>query len=324
MTVLCLNAGSTSLKLSAFRDGVRVASNQRDRLAEGGHAAALFEMLADLPRPRAAVHRIVHGGDRAEPALLDDATLTALDALAPLAPLHNPPALAAVRALTRIDPDLPQIAVFDTAFHATMPEVERALPLPEEERARGLRRYGFHGISYSGVAAALDPLPGRLLALHLGGGCSACAIVGGRSVATTMGYSPASGLPMGTRAGDLDPMAVLDLARRHGADGAAEILNRRSGLLALGGSADMRTLRAEGRGAAVEYLVHWTLRQCGALIAAMRGLDAVAFTGGIGENDASFREAVMEGLAWTGCRAAHVVPADEEATMLRLARPLLA
>ncbi|MGR3542645.1 MAG: acetate/propionate family kinase [Hasllibacter sp.] len=323
MTVLCVNAGSTSLKLSAFRDGARVAAAQRDRLPEGGHAAALAEMLAGLPAPAAAVHRIVHGGDRAEPARLDRAALAALDALSPLAPLHNPPALAAVRALAGIDPDLPQIGVFDTAFHATLPAAETVLPIPAGDRAGGLRRYGFHGISYAGVAAALDPRPERLLALHLGGGCSGCAILGGRSVATTMGYSPTSGLPMGTRSGDLDPMATLAFARRHGIDGAAEVLNRRSGLTALGGSADMRTLRAQGRDGAVAHLLHWTLRHAGALIAAMRGLDAVAFTGGIGENDVAFREAVMEGLAWTGCATAHVVPADEEGTMLRLAGPLL-
>ena len=328
MTVLAVNMGSTSLKLSAFRNGARVAQARRGGLVPGGHGAALEEAIAETATrigaaPDAVLHRIVHGGERSAPERLDAKAIERLDALSPLAPLHNPPALAAVRALAEHEPDLPQIAIFDTAFHASLPEPERTIPIPPEAGGPAMRRYGFHGISYAGVAAAIDPLPERLLALHLGGGCSACAILNGRSVATTMGYSPTSGLPGGTRSGDIDPMAVLDLARRHGIDEAGAILNRRSGLLALGGSADMRTLRAEGGTRAIDHLVHACLRHAGALVAAMRGVDAVAFTGGIGENDEAFRDAVMDGLAWTGCTTSHVVPADEAATMLRLAAPLL-
>ena len=315
---LVVNAGSSSLKLAAIgAGGERLAQARVEGVAD--HVAALAEGLEalDAEAPLAA-HRIVHGGERTAPVRVTPAVLAELDALAALAPLHVPPALAVLRALARARPAMAHVAVFDTAFHATLPPPERDYALPEEERARGLRRYGFHGISYAGLVASLRDrggLPPRLLALHLGAGASLCAIRDGRSVATTMGYSPASGLPMATRAGDVDPMAVLDLARRHGIDRAADLLNRRSGMLALGGHADMRHASPAARA----HFAHHVARQSGAMIACMGGVDALAFTGGIGENDAEMRRAITTRLAWIGPLPVHVVPADEEATMARMA-----
>lgn len=340
---LVVNAGSSSLKLARIEGATRATARIEGIGGVGppDHVAALRLALDGLggPLPSRAVHRIVHGGDRDAPVRVTPAVMAELDVTAALAPLHVPPALAVIRALAAAAPGMAQVAVFDTAFHATLPPEERDYALPEAERARGLCRYGFHGISYAGLVEALREggrLPARLLALHLGAGASLCAIRDGRSVATTMGYSPVSGLPMGTRAGDVDPMAVLDLARRHGIDGAADMLNRRSGLMALGGAADLRELRGAGAQAALDHFAHHAARQSGAMVAAMGGLDALAFTGGIGENDALMRHAILSRLAWTGLVPdgaggtepsspipSHVVPADEEATMVRMAEGLL-
>ncbi len=223
---------------------------------------------------------------------------------------------------------------------------------PQAEEAKGIRRYGFHGTSYASLVGRLPevsgaPLPDRVLALHLGNGASLCAIADGRSVATTMGYSPLDGLTMGTRAGGIDGNAVLRLVADHGAEGAGRILNHESGLLALGGVSDMRALHARGTpGAAfaVEHFCYWALRHAGSMIAAMGGLDAVAFTGGIGENDVAVRAALLTGLDWAGvaldARAnaagtaklhvegsrvtAWIVPADEERQIALEARAVLA
>ena len=351
--MLVVNAGSSSLKaalfdpdlrrtLSAAVSGIGGAARARIDAAEvdaaiPDHAAAIAWLLDALAARghapatlSAAAHRVVHGGAGfGGPARLTPAVVAAIERLVPLAPLHNPPALAAIRALAEQAPGLTQVAGFDTAFHATMPDVEATYALPEDDRAAGLRRYGFHGISYAGLAEALrarGALPRRLLAFHLGGGASLCAIVDGRSVATSMGFSPVSGLTMGTRSGDLDPMAVLDMARRHGIDGAADRLNRRAGLLALGGTPDMRALAGAGTGAARAaraHFVHWAVRHAGGAIAAMRGIDAMAFTGGIGENDSGIRGEIAAGLAWAGPVPVHVVPADEERTLARDAARLL-
>ncbi len=320
---LVVNAGSSSLKLAVIgADGGRRAQAR----AEGDAVAALPGLLARLgDLPGRAAHRIVHGGGREAATRLDAAAIAELEAVAWMAPLHVPPALAIVRALARAAPGIEQIAVFDTAFHATLPPEERDYALPEAERARGLRRYGFHGISYAGLVEALrarGALPDRLVALHLGSGASVCAIRDGRSVATSMGFSPTSGLPMGTRAGDVDAMAVLDLARRHGIDGAADLLNRASGMRGLGGAADMRHAGEAARG----HFAHHAARHAGAMIACLGGCDALAFTGGIGQNDGEMRRAILSRLAFAGPRPdgtgpvpAHVVPADEEATIARLA-----
>ena len=253
----------------------------------------------------------MHGGrDLTATCRITPATLAGIEACVPLAPLHNPANLSAIHAVARRAPGLPQVASFDTAFHATNPEVARRYAIPAAADAMGIRRYGFHGISYAGLCDQLPglsggALPGRLLALHLGNGASLCAIRGGRSVATTMGYSPLEGLTMGTRSGGIDGNAVLRLAELHGIDGAARILNRESGLLGLGGASDMRTLaHAETDAArfAIAHFCYWAVRHAGSMIAAMGGLDAVAFTGGIGENDAHVRGEIMAGLHWAGLR----------------------
>lgn len=329
MTLLVVNAGSSSVKLVAFDDRLaEVGRASVDRIGVGGpadHAGALRQGLAQLgltaDRLTAAAHRVVHGGARHAPARVTPAILDEIAACIPLAPLHNPANLLGIQAISALAPDLPQYGSFDTAFHATNPAVEVTYALPLAERQRGLRRYGFHGLSYAAIVRKLQEsgdgsLSERLLVFHLGNGASACAILGGRSVATSMGYSPLDGLTMGTRAGSLDPAVVLDLAARHGIEGATRILNRESGLLALGGSSDMRALMAAATpeaGFARAHFAYWAARHGGSLIAAMGGLDAIAFTGGIGENDAEIRANILAGLAFIAKgKPVHVIKAEEE------------
>jgi len=339
MAVLVVNAGSSSLKVAVFDEGLREVLAGRvteiggpaarvemgplvGARVVGTHAAALalcFEAMEEAGVPvsslRAAGHRVVHGGAAlVAPCRVTEAVLAEVEACVPLAPLHNPANLTGMRAVARIAPDLPQFASFDTAFHASVPEVAARYALPAEAAALGLRRYGFHGISYASVVRKVQEMeagtvPERMLVFHLGNGASACGIVGGRSVATTMGYSPLDGLTMGTRAGGIDGNAVLRLAEVHGIAGAGRILNRESGLLGLGGASDMRALRraAAGDGAAAEaarfalaHFCYWAVRHGGSLIAAMGGVDAVCFTGGIGENDAEARAEILRGLRFAG------------------------
>jgi len=333
--VLVVNAGSSSIRVAVFGGDLRerlrgmaegIGGAGRLRLGEDmraadlpDHAAALDALLAALAergfapdRLRAAAHRVVHGGtDLTAPARIDAAVLAAIRRCVPLAPLHNPHNLAAIETLRDRVPDLPQCASFDTAFHATNPEVARRYALPGEIEARGIRRYGFHGLSYAALVEALPgiigaPLPRRLLAFHLGNGASICAIRDGHSVATTMGYSPLEGLTMGTRAGGIDGNAVLRLAEEDGIDATRAMLNRESGLKGLsGGESDMRALlEDDGPQArfAVEHFCYWAVRHAGALIAAMEGADAIAFTGGIGENAAPVRARIVDGLGWIGAR----------------------
>jgi acetate kinase len=308
--LLVVNGGSSSVKLALFDGGALVAAHQVAQLPAEGHAEALAQGLAALGGPRitGAAHRVVHGGPgliatcRITPQVLAQIT----DAV-PLAPLHNPAGLACIHAIAQLHPDLPQFAAFDTAFHATIPPEEYLYAIPAAE---GLRRYGFHGLSYASMVRRLaDNLPRRLLGLHLGNGASACAILEGRSVATTMGASPQDGLIMGTRAGAIDSAAVLALARRHGIDGAEALLNRGSGLLALSGSNDMRAANTQARA----MFTHAVIRHAGAMVALMGGLDAVAFSGGIGENDAALRAAVLQGLSYLAPFQTHILPAEEEA-----------
>lgn len=323
--LLVVNAGSSSIKLAVFDAGLvevaaaRVteigpqarieAGARREVAALADHGAAMAAALAALGVPvaalRGAAHRVVHGGA----ALVAPCRVTAAvqDGIAdciPLAPLHNPANLLGIRAITALAPDLPQYASFDTAFHATNPVVATTFALPGAERAQGLRRYGFHGLSYAALVNRLTaPLPGRLLACHLGNGASLCAIRDGVSVATTMGYSPLDGLTMGTRSGSIDGNAVLRLAELHGVEGAARILNRESGLLGLGGASDMRALRAAGTAGAafaLDHFAYWAVRHAGSMVAAMGGLEAIAFTGGIGEHDAAMRAAIVQGLDYLG------------------------
>jgi acetate kinase len=364
MTILVVNAGSSSLKLALFDTGLKqvFSSNvseiggashlsvagQTRALPVADHHAALAELLTATEaagHPFGAIslaaHRVVHGGANLTATCRIAPTVRqAIEAAVPLAPLHNPANLSAIDALANRAPDLPQYAAFDTAFHASNPEVALRYALPDAEDRKGIRRYGFHGISYESLVERLPrlsgtPLPRRLLALHLGNGASLCAIRDGRSVATTMGYSPLDGLTMGTRTGGIDGNAVLRLAEEYGIDGAARLLNRQSGLLGLGGASDMRTLSQAGNAEArfaVAHFCYWAVRHAGSMIAAMGGIDGVAFTGGIGENDANVRGEIMRGLDWTGLImdeeangtgalqlhaagsrvCAHIVPADEE------------
>ena len=354
--VLVVNAGSSSIKLAVFsaasepllytavtRIGpealLSIAGTGRS-VAATDHPAALSVLLTAVAEQgfplagfAAAGHRVVHGGpDLTAPCRVTPATLAAITACIPQAPLHNPHNLAAIRALAVLAPDLPQTTSFDTAFHATNPPEAIRFALPDEPATRGLRRYGFHGLSYASLSEAL-PIqtgklrPRRLLAYHLGNGASACAILDGRSVATTMGYSPLDGLTMGTRPGSLDPQAVLTLVERIGLEQTRILLNHRSGLAGLsGGISDMQALLASDTAAArfaVAHFIHWAVRHGGSMIAAMGGVDAVAFTGGIGEHAAPVRDGIMAGLAFTGAPT-HVVPAAEERQIARDAYLLLA
>ncbi len=353
--LLVVNAGSSSIKWAVFdldlTERVKgsvseIGGSGRLRLgaldqacAAADHRAALTLALAALADQglgaahlTAAAHRVVHGGAALVQACrITPVVISAITDCIPLAPLHNPANLTAIQALAELAPDLPQFASFDTAFHATNPAVAVTYALPQTARAQGLRRYGFHGISYAGLVRKVqemtgDALPNRLLALHLGNGSSLCAIRDARSVATTMGYSPLDGVTMGTRAGGIDGNAVLRLAELHGLAGAARILNRESGLLGLGGHSDMRALQAAGTpeaAFAVQHFTYWVLRHAGSMIAAMGGLDAVAFTGGIGENDAGLRKAILDGLAWAGPVPVYVVPAMEERSIAAEALALL-
>ena len=321
--LLVVNAGSSSIKLALF-DGLRlVRKAQADGLEPGGHRAALERLLAEgfAEGMTAAAHRVVHGGARLTAAVrLDAGVLAEIEACVPLAPLHNPANLQAIRALAALVPALPQYASFDTGFHATNPEVARRYGVSAEVEALGIRRYGFHGLSYAALVRRLPEvagyLPERLLALHLGNGASLCAIVAGRSVATTMGYSPLDGLTMGTRAGGIDGNAVLRLAEVYGIAAAGRILNRESGLLALGGTSDMRALQGAGTEAArfaVRHFCYWAVRHAGSMIAAMGGLDGIVFTGGIGENDAHIRRQILQGLDFIASGKPHwVIEAEEE------------
>jgi len=260
----------------------------------------------------AAGHRVVHGGPHfLAPVLINEKVLSELEKLVPLAPLHQPHNLATIRELLETMPELPQVACFDTAFHSTQPAVAQRLALPRRFGDEGMRRYGFHGLSYEYIASvlpSLDPaLAGaRIIIAHLGSGASLCAIHNGRSIATTMGFSPLDGLVMGTRAGSLDPGVLLYLMDRHNMDARAleQLLYFQSGLLGVSGiSGDMRTLLASDDSRAqeaVELFVYRAGREIGSLAAALGGLDALIFTGGIGEHSAVIRAQICRQAAWLG------------------------
>jgi acetate kinase len=291
-SILVVNAGSTSLKLSAVDEG-----EQSQALAS----------LAEAPGDVLAVgHRVVHGGPRfREPVLLNDETLAELRALVDLAPLHNAPALAAIEDAREAFSELPHIAVFDTEFHATLPHEAATYALPERWRSEWhIRRYGFHGLS---VQWAAEQVPvARLIVCHLGGGCSVSAVRDGRSIDTTMGFSPLEGVPMATRAGSLDAAAILYLLRsgRAALDEIDEVLERESGLLGLSGlSGSVEELERASDPAARPALDLYCYRiacAVGSLAVALGGLDAIAFTGGVGEGSAFVRAQVCARLAVLG------------------------
>jgi len=345
--ILVINAGSSSIKFSVFHvasvgqleagpdgqvdgigtrprfsvraaDGARLADRDLSVGAGTDHRGAMDEIRAWLDGHRGGDrligvgHRVVHGGRRyTAPVLIDAQVLSGLEELVPLAPLHQPHSLAAIRALAATSPALPQVACFDTAFHQSQPAVAQAFALPRELEEAGVRRYGFHGLSYEYIAAALPSVApavaaGRVVVAHLGNGASMCAIERGRSVATTMGFTALDGLVMGTRPGLLDPGVLLYLMaqRRMDARALETLLYNESGLLGVSGvSSDMRALLASGdprAREAIDLFVYRIGRELGSLAAALGGLDALVFTGGIGEHAPDIRARVCRDAAWLG------------------------
>jgi len=313
------------------------------------------EVLLGHPNIRAMMHRVVHGGERfTEPVLVTPEVLAEITALIPLAPLHQPQAVAALGAMSALRPDAVQMACFDTAFHAAQPWVNCTYALPASVRAAGVQSYGFHGLSYESIAAALPDrvglaADGRVIIAHLGNGASLCALQHRKSVATTMGFSTLDGLIMGTRCGHLDPGVILHLQRALGMslDEVEHLLYHQSGLLGLSGvSSDMRVLENSAEPAAqraINAFVQRINREIGALAAVLQGLDVLVFTAGIGENSAALRAQICHAAAWlgveldeaanlggTGCIttarsrvAAWVIPTDEAAIMAQHGARLL-
>jgi acetate kinase len=387
--ILVLNAGSSSLKFSVFQGGEPPEPLLRGQL-EGlftqphfkardtagntvgertweagtklGHSGAIEFLFGwgggklGGHRIVAAGHRVVHGGRQfSRPVVINPEVLAGLEALVPLAPLHQPHNLEAIRAVAEHAPYLPQVACFDTSFHRTQAAVAQAFALPRHYAEEGVLRYGFHGLSYEYIASVLPDFDqraaaGRTVVAHLGNGASMCAMKGRQSVATTMGFTALDGLAMGTRSGSLDPGVLLYLMDRHGMDARAleKLLYQESGLLGVSGiSSDMRTLLAspDPRAAeAVDLFVYRIGRELGSLAAALGGLDALVFTGGIGENAAVIRARVCRDAAWLGlepdeaanaaggpciCRpgshvTAWVIPTNEELMIAQHTRRLLA
>ncbi len=340
--VLVLNAGSSSLKVSVHgRDGDRLWSDQRTwSIAATEDIEAVLD--AWLPEALAAWgegliragHRVVHGGERfTAPVRLDAEVLDVLEGLVPLAPLHNGPALRVMRWLSGWKPEIEQWACFDTAFHGTLLPAARTYAIPARWRAEGLRRFGFHGLNHQHVAesvaqrraeaAGRDAL--RLISCHLGAGCSLCAIRGGRSIATTMGYTPMEGLVMATRSGSVDPGLLLHQLRQGATvEELAHDLQQESGLLGLSelspSMKDLRLAAADGHGGAqlaIAVFRHQLLQGIGAMAASLGGVDVVALTGGIGEHDGALKQELEAELAWLEPFELLQVPADEEGVIAR-------
>ncbi len=345
MAILSVNAGSSSLKFAVYpvssgQVGNALLLGNFEGLEPGGqpllswtaaghkHREALNAATADpfdaavqrlqqvlhntpgLPPLLAVAHRVVHGGEAyTQPVCVTPGILEQLARLNSLAPLHQPHNLAGIRAFAKAFPALPQIACFDTAFHATVPALHSCFALPESLRSQGVRRYGFHGLSYQFIMGQLQQRSARagsrVLMAHLGNGASLCAAQGGQSLATTMGFSALDGLMMGTRSGNLDPGVLLYLMEQGWSHAQIEkLLYKQSGLLGVSGiSADMRTLQDNGSEAArfaIDLFAHRVVREAGAMTACMQGLDVIAFSGGIGEHDAALRQQVCAQLGWLG------------------------
>lgn len=333
--VLALNLGSTSLKAGIhvrdahdwLREGrSAIELDSRAPAADHGLQALVAQWPAEEDAPDVIVHRIVHGGGRQAAVEIDDGVLAELDALAPLAPLHQPPALELVR-LSRLRwPAARQWAAFDTSWHATMPLEHRVMPLPKALFAGGVRRYGFHGLAFQSSlrqlrAQAPERADGRVVLAHLGGGSSVCAVRGGHSVNTTMGMTPLDGIPMATRPGSLDPGVLLHLQRAFGFDEEAidRMLWRESGLKGLSGeSGDMRVLLASASDdarLAVDVYVSAVMQAIAAMAACIGGLDTLVFSGGVGAQASPVRQRIVGGLAWLG------LPVDEDAPVAAMHGP---
>ncbi len=328
MNILVINCGSSSIKYQVVDpdSGEQRAAGKVERVSEmaGGHKQALTELLKSLVQHEisAVGHRVVHGGSAfTESVVIDDEVLSAIEACVPLAPLHNPANLAGIRAAMEVLPGLPQVAVFDTAFHSRMPRRSTTIAMDSDTAKEfGIRRYGFHGSSHSYVAerAAVflkRPISElRLICCHLGNGASACAIEYGRSVETSMGMTPLEGLVMGTRSGDVDPGVVLRLCRELGIDETDTLLNRKSGLAGISGVGnDLRDIESkaaeghEGSRLAITVFAHQLRKYIGAYAAVMGGVDAIVFTGGIGQNSVAMRQRIVQRLDFLG------VQVDEDA-----------
>jgi acetate kinase len=381
-----INAGSSSVKFSFYEGEQRILAGQVDGIgahpsasAEGpkGEKIAPPDLGAKPPtvpsevlptilpwareqlggrRLEAVGHRVVHGGLRySRPARVTPELLAELEALVPLAPLHEPHNLAPIKMAMSLNPGLPQVACFDTAFHRTAPEVEQAFALPYSYYEEGIRRYGFHGLSYEYIASVLperapEIASGRIVVAHLGNGCSACAMQGRVSIATTMGFTALDGLPMGTRCGELDAGVVLHLIqqKKMAAEELVDLLYRRSGMLGLSGiSSDFRELLASDNPRArfaVDVFCYRVAGHIASLAAALGGLDGVVFTAGVGENAAAVRSAICRACEWLGLEldeaanrehkerismpnsrvAAYVIKTDENLMIARHARALVA
>ncbi len=384
--ILVVNAGSSSLKFSLFdvaggalslrEHGKLEAAGEGMRIETRGLSGAkadaqtlttpfdhdrasewlLSRYTGDAGALGAVGHRVVHGGpDRSAPQRVDDALVDELERLVPLAPLHQPFNLAPIRALRSQAPALPQVACFDTAFHRTQSEVAQAFALPRALTDKGIRRYGFHGLSYEFIAARLAEVDaaaaaGRVIALHLGNGASLCAMKAGRSEATSMGFTALDGLPMGTRSGAIDPGVVLHLQAGLGmtVPQVEHLLYHESGLLGVSGvSSDMRVLEASAEPAArfaIELFCYRIGREIGSAAAALGGVDAIVFTAGIGENSPRIRTRVCETARWLGVELdnaandagaglvstrgsrvkVYVIPTDEERMIAQHTREVLA
>ena len=388
--IVVLNAGSSSIKFSLFLvrgdeldldqrgqiEGIYtaphfVAQDRRGKLAaekswgEGaklGHAGALEHLVAYVRKGLAndrlvgVGHRVVHGGlEYTQPVRLNADVLAALEKFVPLAPLHQPHNLAPIRLLLERASELPQVACFDTSFHRSNPEIAQMFALPAELHAQGVRRYGFHGLSYEYIASVLPKFDtkaagGKTVVLHLGNGSSMCAIQAGKSVTSTMGFTAVEGLPMGTRTGSLDPGVILYLMDQRGMDARAieKLIYNQSGLLGVSGiSSDMRTLLASDdprAKLAIDLYVYRIRRELGSLAAATGGLDAIVFTAGVGENAAPIRARVCGDAEWLGVEldaksnaaggpristtasktSAWVIPTNEELMIARHVRAMLA
>lgn len=371
--IVTINAGSSSIKFALFEQGAALrrlerGSIERIGLADGpDQKAAIAQLLqwveshgagSSHGRLGAVAHRIVHGGPKySAPVVLNPAVLTQLKALSPFDPEHLPQELRLAEALAQRYPDLPQVACFDTAFHHDMPRVAQLLALPRRYQAQGLRRYGFHGLSYAYLMQELEreagkpAAQGRVVLAHLGNGASLAAVRAGKSIDTSMGFTPVAGIPMSTRSGDLDPGIVWYLARTEGLDAQRfnQLVNAESGLLGLSEtSPDMRDLLAreatdERARDAVALFCYQVRKWIGAFAAALGGIDTLVFAGGIGEHAAPVRSRVCEGLAFLGIavdesrNAAHarliskqggrvavrVIPTDEEWMMAQLVTGVL-
>ena len=381
--IAVLNAGSSSIKFAMYEPGVDgrlLLRGQVERIgqaprleakdaagkvlaehdlsdAKADHEAATAEIIAlrrqllDERTVLAVGHRVVHGGTAfSAPVLIDDKVLATLAELVPLAPLHQPHNLAPIRAIAQAVPQLLQVACFDTSFHRSQPALAQAFALPRDITAEGVRRYGFHGLSYDYIVTRLRETEpalarSRLVIAHLGNGASLCAVRDGKSVASTMGFTAVDGLMMGTRTGALDPGVLLYLMQERGLDAAAveDLLYRRSGLLGVSGIAsDMRTLRqssAPEAREAIDLFVYRIVREIGSMAAALGGIDALVFTAGIGEHDAATRAEVVASCGWLGIEldearnhagsgristdvsraSAWVMPTDEERMISRYA-----